>query len=256
MLLASLALATAAWGKPSADAAPQEPPPEAAAPALEAPEAPSKPTLTLEESSATVMSAGTGRRILKVKVKSNVEWTAISQYPWIRITGGASGTGNGIIKYKVSPYHETGMRSGAIMLEGEGISRSFMILQKGVHPSLKLGSQIRVFDSSGYHDKELRVFTHLAWTAKSSEPWLVVKKGSGEGDGIIYYNLAPHKGRTARLATITVTGGGLTRTFQVKQLSSIKYSVPFWVSLALSILIVLLVVSACFSSLPPAPPAA
>lgn len=260
-VLACVALAATAWGKPLDGAAPQEPPPEAAVSALEELEAPSKPTLTLEESSATVMAAGTGRRVMKVKVESNVKWTAASQYPWLRVTGGASGTGNGTVKYKVSPYQETGMRSGAIVLEGEGLSQSFMVLQKGVHPSLKLGSHSRVFDASGHHDKELPVSANGAWNAVSSEPWLMIRRGGGEGEGLIIYNVAPNTGKKTRRATITVTGGDLTRTFQVKQKAALVHSVPFWISLALALLVLLLFATTSHSQTPPpsnpdAPPSA
>jgi hypothetical protein len=46
-------------------------------------------------------------------------WTAVSNVPWITISGGASGTGNGTVSYTVAPY--TGRpknRNGSITIAG------------------------------------------------------------------------------------------------------------------------------------------
>ena len=175
------------------------------------------PKLTLEESSASLGATGTGVSGKTVAVEANLNWTAKSQDSWIKVTGGASGSGNGTVTYYVGAYLDTGTRSGSITVEGGGLTRSFTVHQKGPDPTLSLGSALRTFAASGGASKELKVAGNVSWTAKSSASWLTVKKGSGKGIGTVVYDVAKNTGSAERAAGITVTGGGLTRTFLVRQ---------------------------------------
>lgn len=174
------------------------------------------PKLTLEESSASLGATGTGVSGMTVSVDANVKWTATSQDSWIKVTGGASGNGDGTVEYYVGLTMDAGTRSGSITVEGGGLARSFTVHQKGPDPILLLGASSRTFAASGGASKELKVSGNVSWTAKSSASWLKVKKGSGKGGGTIVYDVAANTG-AARTAAITVSGGGLTRTFTVKQ---------------------------------------
>ena len=175
------------------------------------------PKLTLGESSASLGATGTGVSGKTVAVEANLNWTAKSQDSWIKVTGGASGKSNGTVTYYVGAYLDPGMRSGSITVEGGGMTRSFTVHQKGPDPSLSLGSASRTFAASGGTSKELKVTGNVSWTAKSSASWLTVKKGSGKGIGTVVYDVAKNTGSAERAAGITVTGGGLTRTFLVRQ---------------------------------------
>ena len=175
------------------------------------------PNLTLGESSASLGATGTGVSGKTVAVAANLKWTAKSQDSWIKVTDGASGSGNGKVTYYVGAYLDAGTRSGSITVEGGGMTRSFTVHQKGPDPSLSLGSALRTFAASGGTSKELKVTGNVSWTAKSSASWLTVKKGSGKGGGTVVYDVAKNTGTAERAAAITVTGGGLARTFLVRQ---------------------------------------
>ena len=175
------------------------------------------PKLTLGASSASLGATGTGASGKTVAVTSNQKWTAKSQDSWIKVTGGASGSGNGTVAYYVGAYMDAGTRSGSITVEGGGMTRSFTVHQKGPDPSLSLGSASRTFAASGGTAKELKVTGNVSWTAKSSASWLTVKKGSGKGGGTIVYDVAKNTGKEGRAAAITVTGGGLSRTCLILQ---------------------------------------
>jgi len=65
---------------------------------------------------------------------------------------------------------------------------------------------------------QIQIGGNLAWTAVSSATWLTISSGAsgGAGDGTVTYHVAENPG-AARTATITVSGGGLTRTSTVNQ---------------------------------------
>jgi hypothetical protein len=175
------------------------------------------PKLTLGASSASLGATGTGGAGKTVAVEANLKWTAKSQDSWIKVTGGASGSGNGTVTYYVGLSMDPGTRSGSITVEGGGMTRSFTVHQKGPDPSLSLGAASRTFAASGGTGKELKVAGNVSWTAKSSASWLTVKKGSGKGGGTVLYNVAKNTGKEGRAAVLAVTGGGLSRTCLILQ---------------------------------------
>jgi RHS repeat-associated protein len=73
-------------------------------------------------------SASTGHQIT---VTANLPWTAITSDPWIEVTSGALGIGNGAVVYTVES-NETAARSGTITVSGEGIIRPFAVSQAGL----------------------------------------------------------------------------------------------------------------------------
>ena len=175
------------------------------------------PKLTLGASSASLGATGTGGSGKTVAVEANLKWTAKSQDSWIKVTGGASGSGNGTVTYYVGLSMDPGTRSGSITVEGGGMTRSFTVHQKGPDPSLSLGSASRTFAASGGTGKELKVTGNVSWTAKSSASWLTVRKGSGKGGGTVVYDVAKNTGKEGRAALLAVTGGGLSRTCLILQ---------------------------------------
>lgn len=83
---------------------------------------------------------------------------------------------------------------------------------------LRLAAGERRFTADAASNQELGVAATVAWTAKSSATWLTLKTTSGSGDGTIVYDVAAYTtAAEARTGTITVTGGGITRTFTVTQ---------------------------------------
>ena len=60
-------------------------------------------TYSIAPSSATFARTG-GTGTVAVTVATGCAWTAVSNVPWITVTGGASGSGNGTVTYSVGPY--------------------------------------------------------------------------------------------------------------------------------------------------------
>ena len=132
----------------------------------------------------------------------------------------ASGKGNGKIVYNVGANKGSALRTAKITVTGGGLTRTFTVTQSGKSATLTLGAGSRTFTASAENSKELAVTANVSWTAKSSASWLAVKTTSGSGNGKIVYNVAENTGETVRTGTITVSGGGLTRTFTVTQCDS------------------------------------
>lgn len=65
---------------------------------------------------------------LFVGVRANVRWTASANRSWITITAGGSGSGNGLVAYRVSA-NDGVARSGTITVTGAGIVRTFKVVQ-------------------------------------------------------------------------------------------------------------------------------
>ena len=152
----------------------------------------------------------------QVAVTGNVPWTATSDVAWLKITKGASGTGKGTVYYNVEG-NLGAARTGHLTLSGWGLGATYTVTQQGASGGLTLNATERTFTLAAATGKELGVTTPGAWTAKSDASWLTITKGaSGTGNGTVYYNVAANKGGT-RTGHITVTGGGVTATFTVKQ---------------------------------------
>ena len=152
----------------------------------------------------------------QVAVTGNVPWTATSDVAWLKITKGASGTGKGTVYYNVEG-NLGAARTGHLTLSGWGLGATYTVTQQGASGGLTLNATERTFTLAAATGKELGVTTPGAWTAKSDASWLTITKGaSGTGNGKVYYNVAANKGGT-RTGHITVTGGGVTATFTVKQ---------------------------------------
>ena len=129
----------------------------------------------------------------------------------------ASGLGNGAINYSVAANTETSSRMGTITVSGGGLTRIFIVTQNGAEAMLELGSTTQSFTADAASGQKLAVTANVSWTVKSSASWLTVAVASGEGNGTIIYSVSENTAANSRTGTITLAGGGLTRTFTVTQ---------------------------------------
>ena len=149
-----------------------------------------------------------------VAVTANMAWTAMVDQPWIAITGGGSGMGNGTIVYDVAP-NGGAARSGTISVANEGRTVTFTVQQAAA--TLALTPSSTALPSRAAAGRSFGVRTPQAWTATADQPWIVVTGGaSGLGSGTVTYDVQANAGG-ARAGTITVSLGGLARTFTVNQ---------------------------------------
>ena len=61
---------------------------------------------------------GCGERTFSMAATAGCTWTATSGAPWLTVSSGASGSGNGTIGYNVAANPNTTLRSGTITAGG------------------------------------------------------------------------------------------------------------------------------------------
>lgn len=161
----------------------------------------------------TFSTPETGAQNLTVAATVSGSRTAVANVPWITITSGSSGSGNGTITFNVAT--NTGpARSGAITVAGGGVSRSVAINQDAatlaVSPSTVFAPQ------AGRTGLAVQVSAQQPWTAQSEFDWIKGVTPGGTGTGAVSFNIETNNG-LVRAGTIRFTLGELTRFVHVYQ---------------------------------------
>jgi mannan endo-1,4-beta-mannosidase len=73
---------------------------------------------------------------------------------------------------------------------------------------------------SGASSSPVTVTANVSWTVTDNQAWLTASPASGTSNGSFTVSATANTGTAARSGTVTVTGGGLTRTIAVTQAGS------------------------------------
>ncbi len=170
-------------------------------------------TFSLSSTSQSIAAAG-GPVSLTVLAGGGCEWTATSHAPWLTITAGASGAGDGTVGITVAANGSSAARTGTATIAGQ----TFTVTQSGVSStpctySLSASSQ-SVGASSTTGSIGVTTGNGCAWSATANVPWLSITAGaSGTGNGTVQFSVAANPDQTPRAGTLTVAG----QTFTVNQ---------------------------------------
>ena len=165
----------------------------------------------------SIGAAGGPGSPIAVTSSSGCAWSASSTVPWITVTAGATGSGNGTVTFTVAA--NTGAaRNGTIAIA----NRVFAVSQAAgtsTPPactySLAPPSQSAPATAST-GTVTVTTTAACAWTAVSGAQWITVTSGaSGTGNGTVGFSVAANAG-TDRAGTITIA----TQTFTVNQAAS------------------------------------
>jgi hypothetical protein len=161
-------------------------------------------SFSINPTTASVPSSG-GSETVAVTAAAGCSWTAQSNVPWIALSSGAGGSGNGAVAFNVAAT--TGpARSGTLTIAGQ----AFTVNQgPGCSFTLSTGSaSAPAGGASGTFD--VRTADGCGWTAASSADWVRVTAGAtGTGPGTVQYAVAANPG-AARNAIITAGGQSFT----------------------------------------------
>ncbi|HEX8287026.1 MAG TPA: BACON domain-containing carbohydrate-binding protein, partial [Pyrinomonadaceae bacterium] len=169
---------------------------------------------TLESDGVSFSAAG-GTGSLSVTTSAGCAWSAAATVPWITITSGASGTGNGTVSFTVQP--NAGLqRTGTINVNGQ----TFTVTQaSGCSYSLS-ASSVNVASGGGTGSFNLNTAPVCSWTAQSNVSWIsITSNTAGTGTAAINFAVQPNTG-PARTGTITAGG----QTFTVNQANGCAFS--------------------------------
>jgi all-beta uncharacterized protein/BACON domain-containing protein len=178
--------------------------------------APPACSISISPTSQNVPAAG-GSGSLSVLAQSVCDWGVASEAPWITVTSGPTGRGNGVVTFAVAA--NTGAaRTGTISIS----NRTFTVSQAaGAAPpppppactyAIAPMSQ-SVPATAGTGTVNVTTTAACAWTAVSNVVWLTVTSGAaGTGNGAVGFSIAANTG-AARTGTLTIA----TQTFSVTQ---------------------------------------
>ena len=133
-------------------------------------------------------SAGSGG--VNIATQSGCSWTVNGNPDWVTITSGSSGTGNGVVNYKISANTNTQSRQGEFTIAG----KAFMLTQEGsstVPSTILLNGDFESglqnwteYSSGGYY-----LITNYAPYAFSGS-WFAWLGGYDQGTEMIYQDVA------------------------------------------------------------------
>ena len=143
---------------------------------------------------------------------SNCKWTATSSVPWIQVTAGASGTGNGNVAFNVLPNTPAANigapgRTGTISIAGY----TYTVTQGDLSCVYTVALEA---SGTGAFSNLIDVYTsnpQCTWTASPQVSWISVSSGaSGTGNGVVKFAMQPNTSVTARMGGLNVAGQAFT----------------------------------------------
>jgi hypothetical protein len=172
-------------------------------------------TYAIDPTSIAADPSGTTASIA-IAATPSCPWTASSNAPWITISAGASGSGNGTVRFTVTANGGPS-RSGTITAAGQTFA-----VQQGTGCSYSLSSSGQnVAAAGGSGSVNVSAGSGCSWTATSHATWLTVTSGaSGSGNGSVNFTAAAHTG-TSREGTLTIAG----KSFVVTQGSGCSFTI-------------------------------
>lgn len=150
---------------------------------------------------------------------SGFQWTAVANDYWLGITGGASGSGTGIVTFAYSTNGCVGARTGTLTIGGQTVT----INQAAGNPTLffldsnnNLSSTATV--GTAANSSWINVATSqnsytCPWTVTTADAWLSVPTNSYTGPNWVQYSFTANPTCNARTGSIKIAG----QTFTVNQ---------------------------------------
>jgi hypothetical protein len=160
------------------------------------------------DGSARSFAANGGTGNVAVTVPRECSWSAASAAPWVTITSGSSGQGDGTLAFRVDGNPDPVSRNGAIAI---GAGRVEIAQQPGAcRFEVAVGADSIAAEGGRV---EVRVQTHevCSWTAASDSPWTSVSPTAGRGIGTVSVTVAPNTGAT-RTTFVTAAGVRMSLT--------------------------------------------
>jgi len=152
-------------------------------------------------------SAEAGGGTFAVTATPGCGWTTTNNNPsFLGITGGSSGTGNGVVTYTVAA-NAGSLRSGSITVNGSNppFTGTFTVNQAGC--AYSLSPTATTFGGiGGIGQVAVQTTSACGWSVTGIPVWAsTLSGGSGTGSGVWQYSVAANAG-AARNTTVTVAG--------------------------------------------------
>jgi hypothetical protein len=170
-------------------------------------------TFSISPTSQSFPASG-GAGSVNVTAPGGCNWTATSNDPFITITSGGSGSGNGTVGYSV--LANTGSsRSGTLTIAGQ----TYTVSQSGaVNCTFTINPTSQTFfPNGGGGTVTVTAPAGCEWTAASNDSFITITSGiRGTGNGTVSYSVMGNATNNTRTGTLTIAG----QTFTVSQTAS------------------------------------
>ena len=164
-------------------------------------------SFSIAPTSQNASSSG-GSASVGVTAPAGCAWTAASNVPWISISSGSGGSGNGTVQLGIAANADA-ERRGTVTIGGQ----TFTIVQAGGCTFSISPAAQNLPAGGGSGSVNVNTTGACTWTATTSAPWIsITSGGSGTGPGTVQFTGAANAG-SARSGTITAAG----QTFTVTQ---------------------------------------
>lgn len=155
---------------------------------------------------------------LTFTIQTNVDWEVRSSEGWLsfnRESGNPDPEGRTLTVIATAAASEVLERTATVTVVAGDEEESFEVTQKGVFDLTEISES---FSGDGA-TKGIRVRTDLPWKVTTDKDWISFDQESGVGDGSAFEIKATASANEsmARKANITVTAGGVEKTFEVAQ---------------------------------------
>jgi hypothetical protein len=148
--------------------------------------------------------AGGGTGTIQVTARSGCAWSAASSDPWIQVTAGATGSGDGVVSYTVDVNSSISPRTGTLTVAGQGVT----IGQNGTGPCTFIVSPLLLSFTKAGGIGSVTVTTNpgCLWTSVSNVYWISITTSTTRvSSGTVSFFVSSVKPRN-RIATLTIAG--------------------------------------------------
>lgn len=167
--------------------------------------APAACSFTIAPTSASVPASGGGGTVA-VSTSAGCAWAAVSNAPWLSITAGTSGSGNGTLAFTAAT-NAGNARTGTLTIAGQTftITQAALVCTYTVSPTT-----LSISKKGGTLDVTVSAAPGCAWTARSTVAWIEVKSGAnGIGNGSVEVKIDKNRD-DGRTGTLTIAGQTVT----------------------------------------------
>jgi len=151
-----------------------------------------------------------------VNVTANVSWTVTDDQTWLSASP-TSGANNGSFTLSATANTGTASRAGTVTVTGGGLTRTIAVTQAGTTANNLTLSASTWAPGSAASSSSVSVTANVSWTVTDDQTWLSASPTSGTGNGSFTLSATANTLSTSRTGTVTVTGGGISRTLAVTQ---------------------------------------
>ena len=143
---------------------------------------------TTSPAGQTFLAAG-GTGNVSVAAGVGCAWSAVSNAPWIQLTGATGGSGNGTVPFSVQSYCGYAAAAGRPQSRGPDVNGDAERRGARDHQSDKPYGRCRrrPWIDGRHHSRG------LSWSAQSNVPWITLGTAGGAGNGTVAFNVHSHQ---------------------------------------------------------------